>query len=309
MICLHVHTEYSLQDGIIRPKELVDYVKELGMTTVAITDHGNMHGVIDFYKSCIEGNIKPLVGIEAYITSDLDNTEKKTRDNAHLVLLAKNNKGYHGLLKLCSNAYLNNFYYKPRIYIGYLRDYSEDLIATTACLAGPVASAFRKGEGVYGENALDNMLKIFGENLYAEIQDNQEPEQKPYNQWLVHVCNRKGVPLIITSDAHYLKKEDFTLHEMTMAMQLKLTLAQYRAGNKMVYTPDYYIKTPSEFELGAKKYGAQDAIDNCDRIGELCNVEIELGKLSMPTFDITKTTDYQDFLKWKEQQHEENISD
>lgn len=302
------HTEYSILDGAIRCKDLVQHVKNIGQTAIAITDHGNMHGVIDFYKACKEANIKPVIGIEAYCTDDLDDVVEKQRDNYHMVLLAKNYQGYQDLLWLISNANEHNFYYKPRISFKNLESRGQNLFATTACLGGPIAKTLM-GDGqwntyteVAGRKRISYLKDIFGSNLYLEIQDNGLPQQDPYNRWLVSEARKSGLPIIITTDAHFLTKEDFILHQLMMAMQYRKTLQEYLNETDSVYTNSNHIADTNTMLLSAQKYNAVDAIENSQFIASQCNVDIELGVLRPPVFNVTRAPDYAHFLKWKEQQ-------
>jgi DNA polymerase-3 subunit alpha len=292
-----------LLDGAIRCQELVSRVKELNMPAVAITDHGTMAGVLDFYKACNKSGIKPLIGCEIYATQDPDNTPKKTRDNYHLILLAKNNKGYKALLQLISEANKSNFHYKPRVHLEKLKKHAKNLICTSACLASPIHKVFKKE----GEDRALEMTKylheIFKENFYLEIQENGEEEQEPYNHLLIKFSKQLNIPMIITVDAHYLTKEDKELHELMMAMQFNQTIHTYKTKNTMQYGDQYYIKTPEEIKIIEEKYNITGAMKNTLKIADQCNVQIELGKINMPTFKIKEAEDYEDFLKWKEEKY------
>lgn len=309
-ICTFIrwHTEYSILDGAIRCKDLAQHVHDIGQTAVAITDHGNMHGVIEFYKACKNMGVKPILGIEAYCTDDPDGAIEKTRDNYHMVFLAKNFQGYQDLLWLISNANEHNFYYKPRISFKNLENRGRHLIASTACLGGPIAKALTGTEengsqGTYntrsGQKRLSYLREIFGTNLYLEIQDNGLPQQDPYNKWLVTEAHKQKIPLIITTDAHFLTKEDFILHQLMMAMQYRKTLQDYLNESDHAYTQANHIADTNTMILSARKYRAEDAIENTMYIAEQCNVDIELGILHPPVFDITNTSDYSQFLTWK----------
>jgi DNA polymerase-3 subunit alpha len=299
-------------DGAIVPCELAAYVKELGQPAVAITDHGNLHGVIDFYKACKNSEIKPIIGSEIYCTNDEDNTEEKQKDNYHLVVLAKNNEGYRELLYLVSNANLSNFYYKPRVSMSNLLRHGANgnLIVTSACLGGPLAKHLEEitdeNKGLtlrdtnqHAEKILNNLLASFKENLYLEIQHNDELKQIPYNSWLVEMAHKYDIKTTIATDAHFLKREDHRLHALMMAMQLHRTIDEYNSDNSMRYSEHNYVKSTEEMIALANLYGVPEAIDNTCLIAEQCNVEIELGKSYPPVFDITKADDYQDFLAYR----------
>ncbi len=304
---LHVHSTFSILDSIIKIPELVSYIKELGMTSVALTDHGSMFGVIDFYKECKDNDIHPIIGIEAYCTEDEDNAEERTRDNYHLVLLAKNQTGLENLTWLTSNSYLNNFYYKPRIYRPLLEEHSEGVIALSACLASYCARKLR-WESSISKMFIDDykgymemlgwFCETFRDDFYLEIQDHDFWEQEEYNRILVDIAHKEKIPLVITSDAHYLRREDTSTHELMMAMQLKMKLEDYRAGDQMKYGATNYIKSSQEMLDSARKYNAEEAFYNTNKIAEMCKVEIEFGNPKMPVFDCSKAEDYQEFLRY-----------
>ncbi len=269
------------------------------MTACALTDHGSMAGVLEFYRECKKENIKPLIGCEFYITNDPDDIEdngQKTKDNYHLVLIAKDNQGYKILLELISDANLHNFYYKPRVYKQHLYKCSGHVIATTACLASEVA---KKAWLENKPEVLDFYYDVFGEDLYLELQDWDDGTgiQQGYNKFLLSRCV-KPYKYILTCDAHFLRREDHELHELMMAMQLKKTLMQYREEGRMIYGREFYIKSSEDMLRSAKELECEQAYYNSEEIANKCNVEIEIGKLHMPVFDIEKAEDYQEFLKW-----------
>lgn len=294
---LHIHTEYSLIDGIIRIKDLVKRVKELGMSSCAITDHGSLAGIIEFYKAARDEGIKPIIGYEAYLTVDKDNLENKdkTRDNNHIGLLAMNNTGLKNITWLASNASLNNFYYKPRICYDHLRTHSEGVIALTGCLAGLASRRGRYEEETkqfIDENnestkAITGLLDIFGDRLYAELQPHPDIwEQQLYNPWLIGIARKFNIPLVITTDAHYLKKEDIETHRIVV-------------GDKIVFSDSLYVWSSDEIFKAAVKIGAEESFWNTTKVAERCNVEIELGKYKPPNFSIRTAEDYEDYLRWK----------
>ena len=313
---LHLHTQYSLLDGAIRSKELVPYLKADGQTACAITDHGFMGGVVDFYKACKAGGIKPLEGVEAYITDDEDDKPERTRDNHHLILIAKNNEGYRTLLQLCSEAALHNFYYKPRIHKHKLARLRGNAICTSACLAGGLAKRGQWELNAYGQatvftdptgdvsKQIDFLSDIFGSDLYLELQDwdSGDHRQAVFNSYLLVQAQARSLPCVITSDAHYLRREDYQLHEMLMSLQFKKTLEEYRTQEEMRYGPYFYVKTQAEMLEACKKLGCEEAFYNTEKIADLCQVEIELGVYKSPTFNIEAAEDFSSFLKWKEKQ-------
>lgn len=305
---LHVHSTYSILDGINKLDALVARVKELGMSSVALTDHGNLHGALDFYKEAKKQGVKPIIGIEAYITNDKDGLEaNRTRDNHHMVLLAQNAEGFSNLCYLLSNANITNFYYKPRIYIGNLLERAKGIVATSACLGGWLARHVTWGEDqTRADCDLDgpistgirDLCEAFGGRFFLELQDQDMWEQGVYNKILLEMGNRiPGLKYTISSDAHYLKKEDQKTHAMIMAQQLKKTLEEYESGSEMKYGSGFYIRSPEEMLEGAKRVGCEAAFHNTMEIASMCNLEIELGKYKMPAFDITKTDDYEEFRK------------
>lgn len=281
---LHLHTEYSALDSIIRIKDLVRYLKDNGFTSCAITDHGSMAGCLKFYQEMKKENLNPLIGIEAYVTHQPDNTEKSLlqKDNYHLVLIAKNNKGYKQLLKLSSESSLRNFYYKPRIYINKLREVAEDCFAFSACLAGEM---FQQG---FKNNCMPEILaqyrSIFENNFLGEIQDWSNPEQIMYNKALIKLATENNLKLVLTSDAHFLRKEDYNLHELVIAMQLKKTLQQYREEGKMIYGEEFYVRKPEEMLYSAKSLDIPESYYNTNWISEQCSVEITTGKFYPPRY-------------------------
>jgi len=317
---LHLHTQYSLLDGAILIPELIEHCKETGMTACAITDHGWMAGVVDFYKQCIKAEIKPILGVEAYITEDPDGLENedKNRDNMHMVLLAKDNAGYRLLLDAVSNAALNNFYYKPRICKENLRKLTGHVVATSACLGGVLAkkSAFIIDQYGCAQLCHDEMgfvaanahfyRDIFGPDFYLELQayDDDTNHQQTYNQFLLQFGRANNFPFVITADCHYLRREDSKLHELLMAMQMKMTLEKYKELENMQYGPYFYVAPPEEMKERAESLECTSAYTNTQKIAQSCNVDIQLGKYQEPVFKIEETDDYKEFLKWKKNQSE-----
>ena len=237
---LHVHTEFSLLDGSAKIKELVARCKELGMDSLAITDHGVMYGCIDFYKACKAEGIKPVIGCEVYVASKSRFDKEASDDNFyyHLVLLAKDNKGYSNLTKLVSYGFTEGFYKKPRIDFELLEKYHEGIIALSACLAGPVArTVLRVGYDKAKEMAL-KYSNLFGEDFYLELQDHGMPEQKQVNQALMRIHNETGIPLVATNDSHYIREEDAEAHDILLCIQTGVTI---NTPNRMRYEGDSFI--------------------------------------------------------------------
>jgi DNA polymerase-3 subunit alpha len=293
----------------------VQHAKDNGMQAMALTDHGWMAGIIDFYKAFKKADLHPLLGTEAYCTDDPDRlfNEDKTRDNMHTILIAKNNTGYSKLLELVSNAAINNFYYKPRIYREHLRELGGNAIMTSGCLGGCIASRLSWETDQYGRaiacidsnniisREVEYYLDVFGDDFYLELQvcDNEDNFQHVYNQWLLNFGRERQIPFVITADCHYIKKEDSELHEMIMAMQMKKTLAEYRENSEMTYGPYFYVASPAEMLERAQSINCEEAYYNTIKIAKQCNVEITLGQYEEPIFDITQMNDYKDFLQYK----------
>jgi len=293
---LHVHTEYSLLDGANRIRDLVSRTKELGMNSIAITDHGVMYGVIDFYKECVKQGIKPIIGCEVY-TAARTRHDKQTGIDAsqgHLILLAKNNQGYKNLMEIVSLGFTEGFYYKPRIDMEVLEQHAEGLICLSACLSGDIPKAILNGNYQKAKEIALTFKKIFGDgNFYLEIQDNGIQDQKVVNQNLIKLSNECDIPLVATNDAHYLKKEDSEIHEILLCIQTGKNIDD---EDRMKFaTPEFYIKSPEE--MNQKFGGISGAIKNTAEIAEKCNVNIEFGKIKLPGYEITSGTDNFTYLK------------
>ncbi|MGB8454173.1 MAG: DNA polymerase III subunit alpha [Anaerocolumna sp.] len=283
---LHLHTEYSLLDGSGKIKEMAARAKELGMDSMAITDHGVMYGVIDFYRACVAEGIRPVIGCEVYVApnSRFDREANSSDDRYyHLVLLAENNTGYANLMKIVSIGFLEGFYYKPRVDYEVLKQYSEGIIALSACLGGEVASNIRKGFYEEAKNAALSLSEIFGENnFFLELQDHGIPEQKTVNQGLLRMSQETGLPLVATNDVHYTLDSDVVAHDILLCIQ---TQKKVTDENRMRYEGgQYYIKSPEEM-YRLFPY-AKEAVENTHKIGERCHVEIEFGEYKLPKFDV-----------------------
>ncbi len=283
---LHVHTEYSLLDGSGKIKEMVARAKELGMDSLAITDHGVMFGVIDFYRACLAEGIRPIIGCEVYVApnSRFDREAASSDDRYyHLVLLAENNTGYSNLMKIVSTGFTEGFYYKPRVDLEVLREYKEGIIALSACLGGEVASNVRKGFYEEGKKAALNLKDIFGKNnFFLELQDHGIPEQKSVNQGLMRMSQETGIPLVVTNDIHYTLASDAQAHDILLCIQ---TQKKVTDENRMRYEGgQFYIKSPEEM-LQIFPY-AQEALENTHAIAKRCNVEIEFGEYKLPKYDV-----------------------
>ena len=281
---LHVHSEFSLLDGANRIKDLPIRAKELGMDSIAITDHGVMFGVIDFYKACKANGVKPIIGCEVYVAPRTRFDKEAGIDNKynHLILLAKNNNGYKNLSKLVSLGFLDGYYYKPRIDKEILEKYHEDLICCSACLAGELPQAILKNDMEKAEETALWFKNLFGEDYYLEIQANSLREQALVNQKLIALSQKLNIPIVATNDAHYLKKEDYYNHEVLLCVQ---TGKRMTDSDRMSFsTNDFYIKSPEEME----EYFANvpQALENTVKIAEKCNVEFEFGNTILPNYDV-----------------------
>ena len=295
---LHIHSEYSLLDGANRIKDIPVRAKELGMDSIAITDHGVMYGVIDFYKACKKEGIKPIIGCEVYVAPrDRTRHDKEPGvDNKynHLILLAKNMQGYRNLSKLVSIGFTEGYYYKPRIDYEVLEKYSEGLICLSACLAGAVNQALLNGREEEAEDIANWHRGVFGEDYYIEIQNNGIKEQVLANQKLVKLARKLNIPLVATNDAHYLKKEDAYNHEVLLCIQTGKRMSD---PDRMRFeTEELYIKSPEEMIEYFKAF--PDAIENTVKIAEKCNVEFEFGHTILPNYDVPpEFPTHYDFLK------------
>ena len=283
---LHVHTEYSLLDGSNKIQEYVNRVRELGMDSAAITDHGVMYGVIDFYRAARAAGINPILGCEVYVApgSRFDREIGSGDDRYyHLVLLAENNQGYANLMKIVSKSFVEGFYYKPRVDLQLLEKYHEGLIALSACLAGEVARFLTRGMYEDAKAAALRYQDIFGKgNFFLELQDHGIPEQQNVNQQLLKMHRETGIELVATNDVHYTLAEDAQPHDVLLCLQTGKKLSD---ENRMRYDGgQYYVKSPEEMER-LFPY-ATEALENTHKIAERCHVEIEFGVTKLPKFDV-----------------------
>lgn len=281
---LHVHTEYSLLDGSIRIKDLVSQTKILGMDAVAITDHGSMFGVVQFYKEAKKQGIKPILGSEVYVAMN-KYTEKEPKDKSqyHLVLLAETNHGYENLMKIVSEAYVNGFYYKPRIDHDILKANSKGIIALSACLGGEVQQYLLDHNYEKAKEIAKEYVDIFGEdNFFLELQNHGIEEQISVNSDLIKLSEELNIGLICSNDVHYLRKEDAVVHDVLLCIQTGKTVDE---KNRMKFpTEEFYLKSPDEMNFLFGKYN--NAMENTVLISERCNVELEFGKLHLPEFKL-----------------------
>ena len=294
---LHVHTEYSLLDGSSKIKELLPRAKELGMDSLAITDHGVMYGVIDFYKKAKEVGIKPILGCEIYVApgSRFDREQGRGEDRYyHLVLLAENNQGYKNLMKIVTRGFTEGYYYKPRVDYEVLEKYHEGIIALSACLAGEIPNKILKEDFDGARAAANKMRDIFGENnFFLELQDHGIRQQTQVNTSLIRLSRELGIPMVVTNDVHYIREEDAVPHDLLLCIQ---TGKKVSDQDRMRYEGgQYYLK--SEEEMQKVFPYAREAMDNTHKIAERCNVEIVFGEQKVPKFDVPEGYDAFSYLK------------
>lgn len=285
---LHNHSEFSLLDGLSKYKDMIARVKELNMKAIALTDHGNMYGMISFYKTCIAEGIKPIIGAEIYVSkrSRHDKEAGVDSDSNHLILLAKNFQGYKNLMKIISIAGLEGYYYKPRTDLELLEQYHEGLICLSACLNGFVSEPLMKNQNETAEKRAIKLNEIFGQdNFYLELQKHPNiKDQEILNEKLIGLSKKLGIPLVATNDNHYVKAEDAEAQEALLCIQTQTTLDTKGRKLSMIDSPDFYIK--SSEEMTGLFVQTPEAIENTVKIAKMCNVEIPLGKWIMPLFEV-----------------------
>ena len=293
---LHVHTEYSLLDGACRIKDLPKLVKEMGQTACAITDHGVMYGAIDFYRACKAEGIKPIIGCEVYVAprTRFDKQHEFDSEARHLVLLCENEEGYRNLSYLVSMAHVEGFYIKPRIDLALLREHSKGLIALSACLAGEIPRRLRSGSYEGAKEYALTLAEIFGpDHFYLELQDHGIREQAIVNQGILRLHEETGLPLVVTNDAHYLRKEDAYAHDVLLCIQTGKTVDD---ENRMRYEPqNFYLRTTEEMAALFPEY--PEAVENTGKIAEMCNVEFTFGKYHLPEFKLPEGYDSFSYFK------------
>lgn len=293
---LHVHTEYSLLDGACRINELIARTKELGMDSIAITDHGAMYGVIDFYKAAKKEGIHPVIGCEVYVSprKHTDRVAEYDRQSRHLVLLCENNTGYHNLIKLDSLAWTEGFYNKPRVDLEQLEQYHEGLIALSACLAGDIPRALLNGDYEGAKKYALEYKRIFGENnFFIELQDHGIDEQKRINPYLIKLSQECDIPLAVTNDCHYIRREDSKVQEILINIQTNTTEDSEKALK--FPTDEFYVKSEQEMRSLFPSY--PEVFDNTSKIAQRCNVEFEFGKLKLPHFDVPDGRDHTEYFR------------
>jgi len=301
---LHNHTEYSLLDGACRilddkggPAALLKTMAEYGMPSLAITDHGNMYGAIEFYNGCLKAGIKPIIGMEAYVASKSHKNRQHGEPNYHLTLLARNETGYNNLVKLTSISYTQGHYYKPRIDRELLQQYSDGLVAMSGCLHGEIALLLmdKDGTGGYARalSSADFYKQLFGENFYIELMENGMPEQKKANGFLIKLAKEMVLPVVATNDCHYLKREDAEAHEILVCIGTASTLDDPK--HLKFATNEFYYKSPQEMTDSFKD--VPDAIKNTLSISEKCNLKMDTGKLYLPEYKVPDGYTLDSYLK------------
>ena len=293
---LHVHTEFSLLDGSTRIPDMVSKAKEMGMKAVAITDHGVMYGILQLYKSCISVGIKPIIGCEVY-TARRKRTDKVhglDSTQGHLVLLAKDNNGLHNIMKIVSSSFVDGYYYKPRVDKELLREYSEGVIALSACLSGEIPEAILDKDYERARAKALEYIDIFGkDNFYLELQYNKIPEQTLVNQQLIKLSNELKIPLVATNDVHYLEKQDAKAHDLLLCIQTAKTVDE---ENRMRFPSDeFYFK--SKEEMVRDFSNIPEAVTNTQRIADMCNVNFKLDEMHLPKFPLPENTDHYEYMK------------
>lgn len=292
---LHLHTEYSLLDGACRIEKLLDAAKKLGQDAVAITDHGVMYGVVDFYKAAKKRGIKPIIGCEVYVAkrTRFDKTHEFDHENRHLVLLCENEIGYQNLIKLVSHSWIEGFYNKPRVDLGLLEKHHEGLICLSACLAGEIPRALTRNDYQEAKNAAMRYLNIFGKNnFFLELQDHELPEQKYVNPQIIKLSKETGIPLVVTNDCHYIRKEDTKMHHILVCIQTAKTVLD--EDTLEFGSDEFYFK--SEAEMRSLFPDLPEAADNTVKIAERCNFDFEFGNTKLPAFTTPDGSENKEFF-------------
>lgn len=285
---LHVHSQYSMLDGLIKFPQLMEKVKEHGQTAIALTDHSNMHGSVHFYNACKKAGVKPIVGCEVYMAknSHLDKQSKMGGDQFHLTLLAMSHKGYQNLMKMVSIANLEGFSYKPRIDQDILFEYSDDIIVLSGCMGSLFNKLLREGKDEEALERFRQFKEVFGDRFYVELQNHKTiPELKELNKKLVKIARQLDLPLVATNDVHYLEKEDAEAQDALLCVQTRKLISDEKRM-KMVDNPEFYLRSTQEMVELFADY--PEAIENTVKIAERCNIEIPTGKLIFPKFPLPK---------------------
>jgi len=298
---LHNHSEFSLLDGLSKVKDMAKRAKDLGMSAIALTDHGNMYGVITFYKACLEAGIKPIIGAEIYVSKRTrhDKEAGVDSDSNHLILLAKDAQGYKNLMKIISIANLEGYYYRPRTDMQLLKEHHEGLICLTACLGGFVSEPLMNNQQETAEKRAKELNEIFGQdNFYLEIQKHINlPDQEILNAKLIEMSKKLGIPLVATNDNHYVNSTDADAQEALLCIQTQTTIDTPGRKLSMIASPDFYIKSPDE--MTGLFVQTPEAIENTVRIAAKCNVEIPLDKWIMPVLEVPDGYTAAEYIKLK----------
>ena len=291
---LHLHTEYSLLDGACRIKPLVERLKALGMTSCAVTDHGVMYGVVDFYRACRDAGIHPVIGCEMYVCPDMDNKTSLTRDYSHLILLCENETGYRNLSRLVSEGFIRGYYYRPRVDYKLLAQYSEGLIALSACLSGDLPKLLLDGRETEARQMAQKYIDIFGrDNFFVELQDHGQMEQRQVLPRLVKLAREMDIPLVCTNDCHYLTREDAEAQEVLMCIQTGKTLSDEH--RMRMDTDQMYVK--SEAEMRAVFPNFADAIERTEAIAQRCRVDFDFSTTHLPAFPLPEGKTNKGYLR------------
>ena len=292
---LHLHTQYSLLDGACRIEQLLPAVRDMGMKHCAVTDHGVMYGVVDFYKKALAEGVHPVLGCEVYVApGSMDDKTSVQREYSHLVLLCENQQGYRNLTKLSSMGFTRGFYYRPRVDFDALREHSQGLIALSACISGDVPKLLLAGRYDDAVNMALMHLEVFGEgNYFLEMQDHGMQEQRLVNEGLVRISKQTGIPLVASNDAHYLRREDAEAQDVLMCIQMGKTLAD--EDRMQMKSEELYVKSPEEME--ALFPYAKDAVSRTVEIAERCDVKFDLNVYHLPAFDVPKEKTGEGYLR------------
>ncbi len=291
---LHLHTEYSLLDGTARVNDVIERVKQMGMSSAAITDHGVMYGVVDFYRKAEEEGVKPIIGCEVYVApGSLADKTKAMKEYSHLVLLAKSNEGYKNLMRLSSIAFTQGFYHKPRIDYDVLGKHSGGLICLSACLAGDIPRYIMSGDIAAADRLAVRLRDMFGEDFYLELQDHFLPEQKPVNAALIDMGRRLSIPLVATNDVHYIAREDAEAQDVLLCIQ---TRSFVEDTERLKFgTDEFYLKSAEE--MAALFKHVPEAISNTNAIAEKCGVTMDFKSIHLPVFDIPEKISNKEYLR------------
>ncbi|PIW91200.1 MAG: DNA polymerase III subunit alpha, partial [Candidatus Nealsonbacteria bacterium CG_4_8_14_3_um_filter_39_7] len=294
---LHVHSHYSLLDGLPKIDQLLDYAKKLGMDSVALTDHGNIYGAVEFCKKAKERGIKPIIGCEVYVAFESMRQERPNIDDKryHLILLAKNEKGYKNLVKIITQSHLKGFYYKPRVDEELLSQYSEGLIALSACIQGKIPRMIINNKMDEAEKTALKYQEIFGkENFYLELQKHKNLDgQEKANEGLIALSKRLDIPLVATNDVHYLKPEDAEVQDVLMLINTGANLND--PERRTLIKDDFSFRTPEQMAEDFKE--TPEAIENTGKIAEACNFEFKLGEIKLPKFEVPSGKTPDEYLR------------